>query len=72
MAPEMNAPSGVKARATTPDPMVIEDRDLVSDERAFQMLIAPSSPADTNKRSASSITTGSDTGCQISEVMSPW
>lgn len=70
MAPEMNAPSGVKARATTPDPMVIEDRDFVSDERAFQMLIAPSSPAEASNRSASSAT-GSDTGCQISDVISP-
>jgi hypothetical protein len=73
VAPAMNAPSGVNAKATTPDPMVIEDLDLVSDERAFQMLIAPSSPADTNNRSAGSAkVAGFCIGCQIREVISPW
>lgn len=73
MPPAINAPSGVKARATTADPIVIDDFDFVSDERTFQILIAPSSPADARYRSVSSAGPGRVwRGCHVSEVIRPW
>jgi hypothetical protein len=69
----MNAPSGVKERATTADPIVIELFDFESKERTFQILMAPSSPADASNRSASSAKAmGVCRGCQINEVIRPW
>jgi hypothetical protein len=73
VAPAMNAPSGVKDMATTAEFIVIDDRDFASDPRAFQMLMAPSSPADANKRSESaSILNGNGNGCHESDVTTPW
>jgi hypothetical protein len=72
VAPAIKAPSGVKESATTADPIVIEHLDLDSDERAFQMLMAPSSPEDASNRSESSPSPdGNCIGCQANEVISP-
>lgn len=73
VAPAMNAPSGVKDIATTAEFIVIEFRDLASDARAFQILMAPSSPADANRRSESaSVLNGDGKGCHDSDVITPW
>lgn len=69
----MNIPSGVNDKAVTPEFMVMENLDLVSDDLPFQMLIALSSPADASNRSASSPTAaGTGKGCQINPVITPW
>lgn len=71
--PAMKAPSGVKARDATAEPIVIECLDLVSDERAFHMLMAPSSPADANSLSESGRrAAGTSMGCQRRAVIWPW
>jgi hypothetical protein len=73
VAPAKNAPSGVKAIATTADPIVIEYLGLVAGDRAFQILIAPSSPAETSILSVSSFRLkGEGIGCHISDVINPW
>jgi hypothetical protein len=73
VAPAMNAPSGVKESANTLEgPIVIEHFCLLSEERAFHMLIAPSSLDEANNLSLSSpkvIELGN--GCHIREVISP-
>ena len=73
VAPARKAPSGVYAMATTEVAIVMEYFDLVSADRAFQMLIAPSSPADAIRRSASSLSGLSlCRGCHDRAVMTPW
>lgn len=72
VAPAIYVPSGEKASPTTPDPIVIDDLYLVSGERAFQILIAPSSPADASRRSESSlIADPPGIGCQTRAVTPP-
>lgn len=63
----------MKAMATTELVIVMAYLDLLSEERAFQMLIAPSSPAEARRRSlVSSVAVSGETGCQAKEVMMPW
>lgn len=58
--------------ATTPEFIVIEYLGLDAGERAFQILIAPSSPADASNRSAPSLKlNGEGIGCHISDVIKP-
>jgi hypothetical protein len=73
VAPAIKAPSGVNANATTPEPIVIEHFGFVSGDRAFQILIAPSSPADASNRSVSSLKIDEvGNGCQAKVVIWPW
>ena len=68
--PAMKAPSGEKARDATAEPIVIEFLHLISDERAFHMLMAPSSPAEASNLSESSRrAAGSGIGCQSKAVI---